>query len=104
MPGLVDSLIRFGRVLRVRGLNVHVGRLLDLTEALQHVNIGSRDEVYHTCRALLVHRHEDLAIFDAAFEAFWREHGPDAPGVEPAPRTAEHAAPQAMASAAARDA
>jgi uncharacterized protein len=36
------------------------------------VNIAVRDEVYYTCRALLVHRHEQLAIFDRAFEAFWR--------------------------------
>jgi hypothetical protein len=50
---------------------VHTGRLLDVTEALQHVDLGSRDEVYHTCRALLVYRHEDLPIFDRAFEAFW---------------------------------
>ena len=34
-------------------------------------------EVYHTCRALLVHRHDDLSIFDRAFDAFWRQtHGP----------------------------
>ena len=38
----------------------------------QHVDLGARDEVYHTCRTLLVHRHEDLAIFDRAFDAFWR--------------------------------
>jgi uncharacterized protein with von Willebrand factor type A (vWA) domain len=31
--------------------------------------------VYHTCRALLVHRCDELAVFDRAFEAFWREHG-----------------------------
>ena len=38
------------------------------------MNLGARDEVYHTCRALLVHRHEQIAIFDRAFDAFWREH------------------------------
>jgi uncharacterized protein with von Willebrand factor type A (vWA) domain len=52
-----------------------VGRLLDVTEALQHIDVGSRDEVYHTCRALLVHRRDDLEMFDAAFDAFWRDHG-----------------------------
>ena len=30
--------------------------------------------MYHTCRALLVHRRDDLATFDRAFDAFWREH------------------------------
>jgi len=53
-------------------MDVHVGRLVDLAAALQYVDIGSRDEVFHTCRALLVHRREDLAGFDRAFAAFWR--------------------------------
>ena len=30
------------------GLDVHTGRMLDVAEALQHVDLGSRDEVYHT--------------------------------------------------------
>jgi uncharacterized protein len=68
---LLRNLLVFGRLLRRLGIDVHTGRLLDVTEALQHIDLGSRDEVYHTCRALLVYRHEDLPIFDRAFEAFW---------------------------------
>lgn len=75
MSRFVDNLMIFGRLLRGLGLDVHVGRLLDVTEALQHVDLGSRDEVHHTCRALLVHRRDDLEVFDAAFDAFWRDHG-----------------------------
>lgn len=75
MAALLDNLLVFGRLLRTLGLEVHVGRLLDIAEALQHVNIGAREDVYHTCRALLVHRRDDLAMFDRAFDAFWREHG-----------------------------
>ncbi len=71
---LLDNLLIFGRVLRSAGIDVHPGRLLDVIEALGHVNLGERDEVYHTCRALLVHRQEQIAIFDRAFDAFWREH------------------------------
>ena len=78
MTGLLDNLLVFGRLLRALGLDVHVGRLLDIAEALQHVDLGARDEVYHTCRALLVHRHEDLAIFDRAFDAFWSVTASDA--------------------------
>ena len=73
--GLVLNVLLFGRLLRVLGLEVHVGRLLDVVEALQYVDVSQRDDVYHTCRALLVHRHEDLTIFDRAFDAFWRRHG-----------------------------
>ena len=99
----VDNLMVFGRVLRGLGLDVHVGRLLDVIEALQHVNVVSRDDVYFTCRALLVHRHEDLDTFTAAFDAFWRSrhlarprHASPATGERPAapasPRDANRAA------------
>jgi uncharacterized protein with von Willebrand factor type A (vWA) domain len=71
MSNLQRNLIVFGRLLRRAGIDVHVGRMIDVTDALQHVNLGSRDEVYHTCRALLVHRHDQLAIFDRAFTLFW---------------------------------
>jgi hypothetical protein len=74
MSNLQRNLIVFGRLLRRAGIDVHVGRLIDVTEALPHVDLGSRDEVYHTCRALLVHRHDQLAMFDRAFEMFWRVH------------------------------
>jgi uncharacterized protein with von Willebrand factor type A (vWA) domain len=71
---LQRNLIVFGRLLRRAGIDVHVGRVIDVTDALQHVNLGSRDEVYHTCRALLVHRHDQLDVFDRAFDTFWRVH------------------------------
>ena len=74
MAAFLGNLLVFGRLLRSLGLEVHVGRLLDIADALPHVNLGARDDVYHTCRALLVHRRDDLAIFDRAFDAFWREH------------------------------
>jgi uncharacterized protein with von Willebrand factor type A (vWA) domain len=70
-PVFIHNLLVFGRTIRRLGLDVHPGRMLDVTEALQHVDVGSRDDVYYTCRTLLVHRHDDLEIFDRAFDAFW---------------------------------
>src|SRR5262245_57825399 len=70
---LLDNLLFFGRLLRSAGIDVHPGRMIDLVDALGHVNLAVRDEVYHTCRALLVHRHEQLAVFDAVFDHFWRQ-------------------------------
>src|SRR5688572_33059595 len=69
---LADNLLVFGRLLRAAGLDVHMGRMLDVLKALQLVDLASRDEVYHTCRTLLVHRREDLPTFDRTFAAFWR--------------------------------
>ena len=74
MSRLLDNLLLFGRVLRRAGVDVHPGRLLDLVDALGHVDLGSRDDVYHTCRTLLVHRQDQIALFDRAFAAFWRIH------------------------------
>jgi hypothetical protein len=90
MSRLLDNLLIFGRVLRRAGIDVHRGRLLDVIEALEHVNLGARDEVYHTCRALLVHRREQMAIFDRAFAAFWREHHER--GLQRGPRPGESGA------------
>jgi uncharacterized protein with von Willebrand factor type A (vWA) domain len=76
VPGaLLNNLLVFGRLLRALGLDVHLGRLIDAADALQHIDIGSRDDVYHTLRALLVHRHEHLSIYDQAFAAFWNAGG-----------------------------
>lgn len=78
---IVSSLLLFGRALRSAGIDVHPGRLLDVIEALGHVNLGERNEVYHACRALLVHRHEQLETFDRAFERFWRRRDDDDPAL-----------------------
>src|SRR5262245_21614022 len=72
MSRFLDNLLIFGRVLRRAGIDVHPGRMLDVVAALDHVTLASRDEVYHACRALLVHRHEQIAIFDRVFAAFWQ--------------------------------
>src|SRR5262245_23639599 len=73
MSRLLDNLLFFGRILRRAGIDVHPGRMIDVVDALGHVNLAARDEVYHTCRALLVHRPEQLAVFDVAFDKFWRQ-------------------------------
>jgi uncharacterized protein with von Willebrand factor type A (vWA) domain len=75
MSQFVPNLLVFGRLLRTAGLEVHMGRMLDVAEALPHVDLGSRDQVYHACRTLLVHRRDDLATFDRVFDAFWRARG-----------------------------
>jgi uncharacterized protein len=85
MSRLLENLLIFGRVLRRAGVDVHPGRLLDVISALRHVNLGVRDEVYHACRALLVHRRDQIAVFDLAFDAFWRAHHEAAALREPRP-------------------
>ena len=72
---LLRNLLLFGRVLRSLGLDVNPGRMIDLVTALRFISIGSRSDFYHAARCLLVHRREDIARFDEAFEFFWRSRG-----------------------------
>lgn len=74
MQALVTNLLLFGRVLRAAGLQVHHGRLVDAIRALEWVGVGRGTDVRAILRSLLVHRHEDLAIFDEAFDLFFRSH------------------------------
>lgn len=72
MGALFSNVVRFGRLLHDLGLDVPVGRSLDVAAALEWVDVGRRDDVYHTLRTLLVRRARDLPLFDEAFEVFWR--------------------------------
>lgn len=72
-PGsLLDNLLLFGRLLRSLGLDVDPGRMIELVQALGLIEIRSRVDFYHTLRSLLVHRQEDLRLFDRAFDLFWQ--------------------------------
>jgi len=70
---LLHNLFLFGRLLRGLGMEVNPGRMIDLVHALQYIEIGRKADFYHTTRSLLVHRREDLPLFDEAFESFWRQ-------------------------------
>ena len=73
---LLHNLLHFTRLLRRLGLDVQAGRAREAAAALTHVDVGRRAHFHHTLRGLLVHRAEDLAVFDEAFRVFWRRpHG-----------------------------
>ena len=74
MAHLLDNLLIFTRVLRRAGIDVHSGRVAELVAGLGYVGLGDREDVYHACRALLVQREDQIALFNLAFAAFWREH------------------------------
>ncbi|HZD09868.1 MAG TPA: VWA domain-containing protein [Candidatus Binatia bacterium] len=79
---LLHNLVLFGRLLRRLGIDVNPGRMIELVQALDYVNLARRDDFYHTIRSLLVHRHDQLPLFDRAFELFWRRHNVDGFDVE----------------------
>jgi uncharacterized protein with von Willebrand factor type A (vWA) domain len=69
---LLRNLLHFGRFLHAAGLDVPAGRMVEVASALDHIDIGRRWDFYFTLQALLVHRHQDLVVFDEAFRTFWR--------------------------------
>ena len=75
MSALAVNLLAFGRLLRALGLDVTASQSREALTAVAAVGVARRSDVYHALRATLVSRSADLAIFDAAFTAFWRDHG-----------------------------
>ncbi|MBK8905650.1 MAG: VWA domain-containing protein [Anaerolineaceae bacterium] len=69
---LLHNLILFGRLLRALGMDVNPGRMIDLVQALEHVNLARKADFFYTARSLLVHDRDDLPLFEQAFELFWR--------------------------------
>ena len=70
---ILHSVTLFGEMLRRVGLEIGSGNMLDLVRATDYVSIGKRGEFYQTARSILVHRKQDLPIFDEAFQIFWRK-------------------------------
>ena len=70
---ILHSVTLFGEMLRRVGLEIGSGNMLDLVRATDYVSIGKRGEFYQTARSILVHRKQDLTIFDEAFQIFWRK-------------------------------
>ena len=69
----LNNLLLFGRLLRRLGLDVHTGRMLDAVRVLEDIGVNRRMDVRSALRTLMVHRREDLPVFDEAFAVFWRQ-------------------------------
>lgn len=68
---ILENVVLFARLLRRAGMTIGTGQILDFTRALDIIDIGNRDDVYHCARVILVGRREDLVVFDTLFKIFW---------------------------------
>ncbi len=73
MAMLADNILHFSRVLRNAGLAVGPDRVLAAIAAVEVVGLDRRDDVRAALAAVMLERHEQQVLFDAAFEAFWRD-------------------------------
>ena len=70
---MLHNLMLFAGVLRGLGLDVGSGNVLDLVRATEYAPIGRKQDFHQAARCLLVHRKQDLPLFDEAFQVFWRK-------------------------------
>lgn len=71
------NLLLFVGALRRAGLSISLNQTIEVSQALGLVDLGSRAQVFHAARSVLVNRREDLALFEVIFNLFWRSPGDD---------------------------
>src|SRR5262245_46440389 len=72
---LAENILYFARALRVAGIPVGPGTVLDALAAVDAAKVGTREDFYWTLHAVFVKRHEHTILFDQAFRIFFRRRG-----------------------------
>jgi uncharacterized protein with von Willebrand factor type A (vWA) domain len=70
---LAENVLHFVRVLRSTGLPLGPAKVLDALSAVEAVGLDNRSDFRAALASVLVSRHEHLALFDQAFDLFWRD-------------------------------
>jgi uncharacterized protein with von Willebrand factor type A (vWA) domain len=70
---LTANLMHFARALRVAGLPIGPGRVIDAVHAVRAAGITNRTDFYWTLHAIFVNKRDQHDLFDEAFRLFWRD-------------------------------
>ena len=70
---IAENITHFARVLRTAGMPIGPDRVLAAITAIELVGLDRREDVHAALGAVMLDRHEQQSIFDAAFDAFWRD-------------------------------
>ena len=70
---LAENVLHFARVLRACGIPIGTDKVMDAVRSLPIAGLERRADWHATLAALFLTRHEQQAIFDEAFERFWRD-------------------------------
>jgi len=70
---LAENVLHFVRLLRNAGLPLGPAKVLDALSAVEAVGLDNRGDFRAALASVLVSRHEHLALFDQAFDLFWRD-------------------------------
>jgi len=72
---LQRNIVQFCRLLRDRELLVTPSEVIDALRAAESIDLIDRVEMKLALRTVLTARREDIPVFDATFEEFWRSRG-----------------------------
>jgi len=70
---LAENVAHFARALRKAGVPVGPDRVLDGLRAVQLSGVEHREDFYWALASVFLSRHEQLELFDHAFQLFWRD-------------------------------
>lgn len=90
MTTFLQNLLLFTAMLRQAGFAISPQQNMELAQALTLVDMGRREQVYHAARSLLVTRREQMALFEAIFNRFWRNGGDGRAQPQKAPLAPRH--------------
>jgi uncharacterized protein with von Willebrand factor type A (vWA) domain len=69
---LLHNLLLFGRLCKGLGMDVNPERMIEAAHVLEYIGLVNRNDVYHALLVLMVTKQRDIALFDRAFQEFWR--------------------------------
>lgn len=70
---LAGNVMHFARALRIAGIPIGTDKVVDAVRMLPVTGLARRGDWHATLAALFLTRHEQQALFDEAFEQFWRD-------------------------------
>ena len=74
---LLQEITMFCRLLKQIGVNVTTTNQISLCRSLEWIDISQRGDFYHAAKTNLIANESDQALFDTAFNLFWKHPRPD---------------------------
>ena len=71
--GTLPNLLAFGRALKELGVKVGLSQVIDVSRAVEFVDLADKGDFRALLRSNLISQKEDFPVFDMLFDCFWRE-------------------------------
>src|SRR5215475_1753924 len=71
--GTLPNLLVFGRALKELGVKISLSQVIDVSRAVEFVDLADKGDLRAQLRSNLISQREDFAALDMLFCCFWRE-------------------------------